>query len=159
MVDVRVLEESDREWVRSTLRDHWGSSIVVGPGRVWHDVSVLPGFLAEEDGSRLGLVLYEVRGDETEVVVLVSAVPNRGSGAAVVEAVERVAREAGCRRLVVVTTNDNVHALRFYQRHGWDLAALHRNGMDEVRRIKPDVPLIGREDIALRHMFELERIL
>ncbi|MCA1481755.1 GNAT family N-acetyltransferase [Bradyrhizobium sp. NBAIM08] len=39
-----------------------------------------------------------------------------GVGTALVEAVVRAAREAGCWRLWVVTTNDSVDALRFHQR-------------------------------------------
>ncbi|MFT4218235.1 MAG: hypothetical protein QM619_13770 [Micropruina sp.] len=52
--------------------------------------------------------------------------------------------------------NDNTRALRSYQRAGWDLVALHRDAMDDVRRLKPGVPRHGMDGIPLRHQLELE---
>ena len=55
------------------------------------------------------------------------------------------------------TTNDNTAALRFYQRRGWDLVALHRDAVARDRELKPEIPVVGRDGIALRHALELER--
>jgi RimJ/RimL family protein N-acetyltransferase len=80
-------------------------------------------------------------------------------GTALIEAVTEAAREAGCRRLWLITTNDNLHALRFYQRRGFRLAALHRDGITESRRQKPSIPLIGLDGIPIRDEIELEMAL
>jgi hypothetical protein len=53
-------------------------------------------------------------------------------------------------RLWVITTNDNVDALRFYQRYGFCLAAVHRGAVDRSRaRLKPEIPPVGAYGIPL----------
>jgi hypothetical protein len=56
-----------------------------------------------------------------------------------------------------VTTNDNAPAIRFYQRRGWDLVALHRDAVNESRRLKPEIPATGVDGIPIRHELEFER--
>jgi ribosomal protein S18 acetylase RimI-like enzyme len=72
-----------------------------------------------------------------------------------IEAVKGAAEDAGCRRLRVVTTNDNLHALRFYQRKGFILTALRPNALEETRKRKP-VPLLGEDGIPIRDEIEFE---
>jgi hypothetical protein len=55
------------------------------------------------------------------------------------------------------TTNDNVDALRFYQRRGFRLAALRTRAVDELRRrLKPTIPAVGEHGIPIRDEIELE---
>lgn len=63
---------------------------------------------------------------------------------------------AGARRLWLVTTNDNLDALRFYQRRGMRIVAVARDALDATRVIKPQVPLIGAYGIPLRDELTLE---
>ena len=77
---------------------------------------------------------------------------------ALIAAVKDIAGRAGCTRLWVITTNDNVDALRFYQRRGFTLAALHAGAVDESRaRLKPEIPVFGDHGIPLRDELELEQ--
>ena len=69
------------------------------------------------------------------------------------------ARERGCRRLWLVTTNDNTPAVRFYQRRDFDICAFHRNAITESRRLKPEIPDEGLFGIRVRHEIELEYLL
>ena len=69
------------------------------------------------------------------------------------------ARENGCGRVWLSTTNDNIKAIRFYQKRGFDMVKLRRNSMEETRRLKPEIPLIGLDGIPLRHELELELVL
>ena len=68
------------------------------------------------------------------------------------------ARRHGARRLWLVTTNDNTHALRFYQRRGFDLVRLDRGAVDRARVLKPSIPL-ENDGIPMRHELELELLL
>ena len=61
--------------------------------------------------------------------------------------------------MVVITSNDNMRAMAFYQKRGFDLVRLYRNGLEAARRLKPDIPLVGRDDIPLRHELEFEMLL
>jgi len=118
----------------------------------------LPGFKAVgADGHWIGLITYMVAGDACEIVTLDSLRERAGVGGALIDAVAQVARAAGCARLWLVTTNDNLHALGFYQRRGFRLTALRPGAVDESRRIKPAIPVIGHDRIPLRDELELER--
>jgi GNAT superfamily N-acetyltransferase len=153
--EVRTLDSDDRSWVREVLASAWGSTLVVTPAGA-RDASDLAGFAALSDGQRVGLVTYEINGRAGEVVTLDSFLPGQGVGTALLEAVRAAAAAAGCDRLWLATTNDNTTALRFYQRRGWNLIALHRDVMTEWRRVKPSIPELGRDAIPLRHALELE---
>ncbi len=155
---VRPLRPGDRAWAESLLRSRWGSSRVVSRGRV-HELQSLPGFVAVDGGRPVGLATYRLQDDECELASLDATHPQQGAGTALLEAVRQAAVRAGCRRLWLVTTNDNVEALRFYQRRGLCLAALHRRALDLSRRLKPEIPAVGQYGIPLRDEIELEILL
>jgi ribosomal protein S18 acetylase RimI-like enzyme len=162
MFDIRTLDTNDKDWLRHHVTQLWGAGIVVAHDKVFYPVS-LPGFVAiesDESGiNRIGLITYEIDGKQCEIVTLDSLQPSRGIGTALIDAVKRLAREAGCERLWLITTNDNVDALRFYQRRGFVLAALHANTLAESHRLKPEIPLIGNYGIPLLDEIELEMAL
>lgn len=81
---------------------------------------------------------------------------NQGIGSKLVETVINEAKERKCHKIVVITTNDNINAIRFYQKRGFDMAHLFRNALDISRKLKPEIPLIGENDIPLRHEIEFE---
>jgi hypothetical protein len=82
--------------------------------------------------------------------------PGQGVGTALIEAVKVAAIEAGCRRLWLMTTNDNLHALGFYQRRGFRLVAVYPGAVDAARLLKPEIPLLGNDGIPIRDEIELE---
>ena len=158
VLDIRALSSSDRSWVTGLLRVHWHSTRIAARGRL-HDADRLPGFLAEIDGQPSGLVTYHLADEQCEVVSLNSLREGIGVGSALLDAVKQVAAAAGCRRVWLITTNDNLAALRFYQKRGWRLVAVHRDALDESRRLKPTIPLLGIDGIPLRDEIELEMLL
>lgn len=54
------------------------------------------------------------------------------------------------------SSNDNLNALRFYQKYGFTLVALYPNALAQSRKLKPQIPLIGNDGIPLRDEIELE---
>ena len=70
-----------------------------------------------------------------------------------------MAKKNGCRRVWLITTNDNTYAIRFYQKRGFDMAAIHRNAINESRKIKPQIPLTGFDKIPILHEIEFEMML
>ncbi len=152
---LRPLNDDDREQVRRFLIERWGSARVVSRGKIYH-ADALPGFVAMQEDRIVGLVTHRIDGDECELVTLDSAMEGIGIGSALIEAVKNAARQAGCRRLWLITTNDNLPALRFYQKRGFVLAALHRNAIEDSRRLKPGIPLAGVDGIPIRDEIEFE---
>jgi ribosomal protein S18 acetylase RimI-like enzyme len=154
LIEVRPLDDQDR----AIVVGRWGEVVV----RRGESVAIdgLPGFVAWIDRSRASLLTYAVREDELEVVTLHSELEGRGAGQAVMDAAREAARAAGCRRLWLVTTNDNVRALDFYQRWGLDLCAFRRGAVDETRQaVKPEIPLRAANGIPIAHELELELLL
>jgi len=156
-ITIRPFDVSHRQWAAKLLKQEWGSIEVVSRGRL-HQVLELPGFVAIEDSSSLalGLTTYRYAEEECELVTINSLRPGEGIGSALLQAVKRRAQELGCRRLWLITTNDNVEALRFYQVRGFLLADLHRNALQVSRQLKPQIPRLGKNDIPLRDEIELE---
>ncbi len=154
-MDVRPLRDDERSWLAERLRESWGSHRVVSRGRL-RDASKLEALVCEEDGERLGAATLEFREGDCELVTLDAFEQGRGAGSALLAAAAEAARANGCRRLWLVTTNDNLRALRFYQRRGLRMAALHAGGSDEARRLKPEIPEVGYHDIPIRDELELE---
>ena len=69
------------------------------------------------------------------------------------------AGSSGCRRLWLITTNDNARAFRFYQMWGMDLCAFHRHGARRSREAKPSLPTRGTDGIPLDHDLEFELLM
>ena len=133
----------------------WGSEMVVAHGDVLFPAE-LDGFIAFAGEEKSGLVTYQIKGDACEIVTLNSLKPNLGIGSQLVRHLAGIAREIGCTRLWLVTTNDNTNALRFYQTLGFHLRALRPDIIAEYREIKSEIPLIGENGIPIRDEIELE---
>jgi ribosomal protein S18 acetylase RimI-like enzyme len=156
MIDVRPLTESDRTWAVQVEAASWSQPLVARLGELV-DPTDLPGFVALLDGQPTGLASYAVRGEECELVTIRSLHEGRGVGRALLAAVRDAAVEAGCTRLWLVTTNDNLRALELYQRFGMDIVAFHRHAVTEARRrFKPSIPERGAHGIPIAHELELE---
>jgi GNAT superfamily N-acetyltransferase len=152
---IRPLTAHDHVWMLQFISEQWGSNIIVSRGIIY-TAHALPGFLAVEEGERVGLITYHIKGAECEIISLDSTQPGKGIGTALISVVRQEAQRAGCRRLWLITTNDNINALRFYQRRGFVLVAVHKNAIELSRRLKPQIPLIGEHDIPIRDEIELE---
>jgi GNAT superfamily N-acetyltransferase len=155
VIEVRDLDAvADGEWLQRYLDEHWGGTTQARRGELV-DVRELPALIAERDGDPIGLLCYRRDGERVWELVLLDAVPGHtGVGTALVAAlVDHVGPGS---RVWVVTTNDNVDALRFYQRRGFRLDALRAGAVDEARRgLKPLIPPSGRYAIPLRDELEL----
>ncbi len=152
---IRPLGNAEREWATALIVEHWGSEKIVTRGLV-HNVRSLEGFVAVQDGEPAGLLTYRIGGDELEIVSLNSLREGLGIGTALVRAAREKAEASGCRRIWLITTNDNLAAIRFYQRRGFLLVAVYRDALEQSRRLKPEIPLIGMDEIPLRDEIELE---
>jgi ribosomal protein S18 acetylase RimI-like enzyme len=155
---IQTLNIADRDWVSQFMLEHWGSNQVVSRGVVYHPQD-FPGFVAMNDGEKVGLITYNIVDESCEIVTINSTQQSSGVGTALIEAVRDTAIKSGCKRLWLITTNDNLNALRFYQKRGFVLVAIHRNALDISRKLKPEIPLIGNDGIPLRDEIELEMML
>lgn len=157
-LEIRKLDQNDNPWVEYFLTEFWHSAKVVTRGRV-HAADQLPGFIAQQGAKRVGLITYQIQDDGCEIVTLNSLAEHLGIGSALVGAVRNVATSSKCRRLWLITTNDNLAALRFYQKRGFSMVRVYPNALEHSRRLKPEIPLVGMDGIPLRDELELEMLL
>lgn len=157
MADFEILTLADdhRAGATALLTARWGTTQIVSRG-VLHDLVDYPGFVAVQEGAIMGLLTYHIQGDHCEITSLDSLHESVGIGSALIAAARAMAQAAGCRRLWLITTNDNVRAIGFYQKRGFELVAVHRRALDDSRRLKPQIPLIGMHGIPLRDEIEFE---
>ncbi len=152
---IRPALADDRPAVDAFLAAH-ATEVVARLGELV-DARRHPALVAETDGRLLGVLTWIVAGDSLEVLNLHAAERWTGVGTALLGAVRRVAEAGGCRRLWLITTNDNTDALRFYQRRGFRLARVHPGAVDRARvTLKPWIPELGEHGIPIRDELELE---
>ena len=152
---IRSIADTDRARIATFIAERWSAEIVVVHGAAYRPHE-LPGFVAWRGDAIAGLITYHIENRACEIVTIDSVQSGVGVGIALIEAVKQSARQAGCHRLWLITTNDNINALMFYQKRGFALVAVHRNAIEQSRKIKPQIPLIGEYGIPLRDEIELE---
>ena len=153
-VAIRPVVESDKptvEWLTTQL---WGAAEVAVHDGVFYPAT-LPGFIAERGGRIAGLVTFEVRPPILEIVTINALDLYQGIGTMLIEAVRAEAKRLGCVQVTLTTTNDNIGALRFYQRRGFRIAAVRPGAVDRTRRRKPEIPRTGDFGIPLRDEIDL----
>ena len=153
-VVIRTVVESDRptvEWLTTQL---WGAPEVVVHDGVFYPAA-LPGFIAERGGRIAGLLTYDVRPGVLEIVTINAIDQHTGIGTMLIEAIRVEAKRRGCHEVNLTTTNDNIGALRFYQRRGFRLAALRPGAVDRSRLHKPEIPRTGDYGIPLHDEIDL----
>lgn len=155
MTTIVAIDETLRETVNRFIVDRWFTLTMAVRGEAV-DMAELPGFVWLQEGRILGLVTYRMLNGGCEIMSLDSLRENQGIGSALIAQVVSTARDAGCAAVTLITSNDNIRALAFYQKRGFDMAAFYRDSVAAARIIKPDIPLIGDHGIPLRHEIEFE---
>ncbi len=150
----REYRQSDRSWAELFMEDAFGGALQARRGELI-DVLALPGFVAEREERPVGILTFRREGESCELAFVAAIERQRGTGTALLDAL--IEAVADCDRIWLVTTNDNLDALRFYQRRGFVLSVLRPGAVDEARRtLKPHLGTIGELGIPLRDELELE---
>ena len=154
-VTIRDFTDADRPWAERLLGEDFGGRVQVRLGGAI-DPLACPGLVAEREGEQVGIVTYEAEGDDVEVVYIEATAKQEGIGTSLLDA---VAARTAPRRLWLVTTNDNLDALRFYQRRGFRIARVRPGAVDQARKtLKPSIPEVGNFGIPIRDEIVLERL-
>lgn len=152
---IRPVEPLDHNWVLDILTTYWKSPCIVTKGNI-HNAETLPGLIAMLSGKRVGILIYSISNNECEIIALNSLVEKKGIGSGLIEAVREIAVKLDCNRLWLITTNDNIPALYFYQKRGFHLVAIHKDALKISRQLKPEISMTGMFGIPLRDEIELE---
>jgi ribosomal protein S18 acetylase RimI-like enzyme len=151
---VFTITEDNREKVIEFFNEHWGSTEMVISSGIYN-CSELDGFIFQENNQILGLVTVAFHEEEAEIISLDSISEGRGIGSLLTKEVEKFVQQKGFPKVSLVTTNDNLNALKFYQKRGYKIDAVFPNAVEQAREIKPTIPLIGHEGIPIRDELRL----
>jgi ribosomal protein S18 acetylase RimI-like enzyme len=157
MITIREKNTSDNKWISDYLCKNWSGDFIITRGKRYTPLE-LRGFIAEENGEAIGISLYVVVEEKCEIVLLEAFTHYRGIGTELLNRIKEQGREEKWTRIWLITTNDNIGALRFYQRRGFIFCKLYRNAIEASRRIKPTIPDKGNYGIVIRDEIELEYI-
>ncbi|WP_226087712.1 GNAT family N-acetyltransferase [Mesobacillus sp. S13] len=135
---------------------HWGSPEMVISSGVY-DCSTLDGFAIVKENNIIGLVTYVIIDAECEIISLDSTEEGKGIGTSLVKEVENIALEKKCTLIKLITTNDNLLALKFYQKRGFVISKVINNAVEKARKLKPEIPLVGNDGIPIRDEIELKK--
>ncbi|WP_062050437.1 GNAT family N-acetyltransferase [Bacillus sp. JCM 19034] len=156
---IYAIEELEKNKIIEFFKLHWGSPEMVISSGVYN-CSTLDGFTSiNNDGEIIGLITYIIKDNECEIISLDSIEEGIGIGTNLVQAVENLAIRRKCKLVKLITTNDNLLALKFYQKRGFILSKIINNAVEKARKIKPEIPLIGNEGIPIRDEIELIKVL
>jgi len=152
------LTEDDREWLRNLWLSEWGGETMVSKGKT-HHLQELDALIAWDDGVRVGSATYNFETDRCELMSINAIVEGSGVGSALISAVEKTVQKTGIHRIWLITSNDNLDALRFYQRRGYRITAVYPNAIDVAWKFKPTIPQLGYYEIPIHDELELEKFL
>lgn len=157
-VKIRKIDGKDKKWIAKFIRKNWGSEKIVAHGKIFYPHN-LPGFAAYAGKKVSGLITYDIKNNNLEIVTINAVVQGKGIGTALLKSIERVAHKLKCKKIWLITTNDNIDALAFYQKSGFIIDKIHKKALDFSRKIKPEIPLIGNYGIPLRDEIELRKFI
>ena len=152
---IRRITPDDRPAIVPLLARSWGSQYIVTRGKKV-DASLLPGLICEGlTGEVLGLVTLRADGVAWELMTLDAFVSGRGIGKALFLGAADMARSSGAVRLWLITSNDNLDALGFYQKLGMRIVKVYPDAITEARDMKPEIPKVAESGIPIRDEIEL----
>jgi N-acetylglutamate synthase-like GNAT family acetyltransferase len=147
--------EKDENALSELIKQSWRSDIIVSSGNKYK-VEDLEGILTYENRKIIGLGLYYIKNRECEIVLLEALIQKQGIGTKIIEKIKEIAKLNKCKQIWLITSNDNIDAIKFYQRRGFCISNFYKNAMEESRKLKPEIPLIGEYEIPIRDEIEFE---
>ena len=94
----------------------------------------LDGFVVEDENEWVGLITFLIKDNECEVTSLDSLREGKGIATQLLDKAIQEAHAGNCKRLFLITTNDNLHALGFYQKRGFEIVTIYRGAVNESRK-------------------------
>lgn len=155
MFDVEEINANNRNIVNNFLKRHWFTTNIISRGKVI-DGTKLDGFIVYDNNEIVGLITYRIDNNECEILSLNSLRENNGIGSLLIEKVIKISKIKNCSRIFLITTNDNIHAISFYQKRGFYFSNIYINSIKNSRKLKPEIPEIGYNNIPIRDELELE---
>ncbi len=158
MLKTRSYISHDAQWLEELMNKDWGGLPLVIRGEKYYPPQ-LDGIIAENEKGVAGFLFFDIRGKDCEIIVFEVFDKFKGTGTILLDKLKDIAKERHCSRIYLMTTNDNLDALRFYQKRGLHICGVHVDSVKISRKIKPTIGMVGDYDIPVRDEIDLEFIL
>lgn len=150
---IRPITPDDSQWIKEIMDASWGGLPLIIRGKKYYPKD---GIVAENEGGVAGFLFYEIQNADCEIMVFEIFDKFKGTGTIMLNKLFEIAKHRKCKRVYLMTTNDNLDALRFYQRRGFTICGIHLDSMKISRKMKPAIGMIGNYDIPMRDEIDLE---
>ncbi len=157
-ISIRLTTPDDTSQIKELMNKYWGGEPLVIRAKNYYP-SKLEGIFAFSQEEIIGFLFFDVQGESCEIIVFEVFKKFRGTGTKMLEKIKDIANDKGCNRIFLMTSNDNLDALRFYQRRGFHICTIHFDSVKESRKLKPGIPMIGDHGIPMRDEIDLELLL
>lgn len=147
--------------VANFLKKHWGSEKIVSKGKITDASEISRILIKDEDNKIIGLATFSINNidNSCELISIDSEEQRKGIGTKIIKLAEKTVKEKGIKRIWLITTNDNYEAAIFYIKNGYRLVKINKDALDISRKLKPQIPLIGKYGIPLQDEWEFEKYL
>ncbi len=149
------LRDEDRAQVAEFVERHWQSRLSMSRGKKFYP-HLEQGFIERRDGVIVGLLTYHLDAEGMEILTLNSTLEGEGIGSLLILDAIAKARKEGCRKIFLVTTNDRLRVISFYQRLGFRMTMINLGVVDEARKVKPQIPLVGERGVPIHDEVVME---
>lgn len=154
----RPADPGDRAALDRIFEAVWGGPYVAARDTLF-DLTTYPSLVAVDGGTVVGALQYDIDGEAIEVVAIAAEPRTRGAGTVLLDAAAELGTARGLTRLWLITTNDNLDAMRFYQRRGLRIESVDHGAVVRARVLKPSIPLVGSYGIEMRDEIVFSRSL
>ena len=154
-MEIRFIIPSEKDVIRNLFIREWKSDVMVSRGHQ-HFVDKLEIIIAIQEGEILGILTFSISENQAEIVSLDSFSEGNGIGTKLLDFTLNQFNNLNLDRIWLITSNDNCKAMRFYQKRGWKIVDIHLNAIEDARKIKPEIPLLGYDEIPILHEIEFE---
>ena len=157
-MDYLAVTNQNRQAINAYIKNHWFSTEMIIRGEIV-DMTTVEGVVGMDGDEIVGLITYRIYAKVCEITSLDSLREGQGVGTALLEQVTAIAKAKDCQKVSLITTNDNINAIRFYQKRGFNLVKVHLDAVTRSRILKPEIPLAGQNGIPIDHELEFELLL
>jgi len=154
-ITIRLTTPNDANQIKELMNKHWGGEPLVIRAENYYP-SKLEGILATSENEIIGFLFFDIQDGSCEIVVFEVFNKFQGIGTKILAQLINIANDKDWKRIFLMTGNDNLDALRFYQRRGFHICDIHIDSVKESRKMKPGIPVTGEHGIPLRDEIDLE---
>ena len=153
--DVKNIGLEERQKINNFILKRWFSLEMILRGKIV-DLKNINGFYMENGNNIIGLITYIIIDFSLEIISLDSVYENKGIGSLLINKIKAFANECNLKNIIVITTNDNLRALGFYQKRGFILNKVFFDSIKQARKLKPEIPIKNKNGILIRDEIELK---